>query len=928
MEQEITAQTSEQTKEKLGFIDKLSAFVDRNYTMIFAGIITAFIYFLASFMYGVYPFGNRYTAASYDLSAQICPFIEHVFDVFEGKSSLFYSYAIAGGADVCGTFLYFFISPFSLLFLLFGDGMVAHTSAIVIGLKLATIAIVGTWFAKKQFSAIPDYLCIIVGIVYAYCGYTFVSNTYINWMDFLIYLPFAIAAFIKFVQTGKFWTFSILVACCIYTCFSIACFSMFLAFPILVGYGLICVEKSQRKIFLTRLCVAFVVAIVMALPVLLPALAAYTSSGRTGGLFENFWYGFSFKSNGEISAFNKEYFLEKVTEAAYRKWSYIFSDTAFLALTVIWFIRTRLKTPFSKFMLLAGVITLIPVAFDEAMLLMNMGSYMSYALRFGFLNAVYLLGGACLGLDGICYTHAKAHDGTQLKCIPLFVQKTDEEENKTDEGKPNKKAIKMKDPICGSFPWLIVFAVIAVIAFFFLLWFITSNHFINFWNAVTDNSTILEGMDGFASSYAHSLGGFEVIIIPCIVVLVAFLLGALLIWRKQAGVKLISYFLVALVCTQVVFYNNQLVVGNSSTQHVDLGAFQTLSATLNEMNTDDEGKLEYFRIKDYGDELTATAPFTGETNSFSVFSSVIDADNFIIGELFGYEGNFKNTLKSAHNWGKGNRSDEFGDSFLGYKYILVREQDKKGFDENEIMKKYVSPLMVKNEQGEDVHLSSGEYYIYENEIVFPTAFKVEDGEYRFVKPNEGNSDYRASNQRALYEFLRGKTLEEMRGPTGSSSSSFVTPETARELSEYLWDEKAATNVDVGAGKIRAEVTASAGECLMLSFVASDGYRVFVNGKETQLVDNDLKFLCVQLEEGENVVEFVYKSPYGKHMLVGLLFAVLGLAAIYLLVEKTKAVEMFSTLISRLGIFVAVAVTVFFMLYPTVVSILKWLYYLL
>ena len=205
---------------------------------------------------------------------------------------------------------------------------------------------------------------------------------------------------------------------------------------------------------------------------------------------------------------------------------------------------------------------------------------------------------------------------------------------------------------------------------------------------------------------------------------------------------------------------------------------------------------------------------------------------------------------------------------------------------------------------------------------------MEDGEYRFEKPNEGNSDYRASNQRALYEFLRGKTLEEMRGPTGSSSSNFVTPETARELSEYLWNEKAATSVDVGAGKIRAEVTAEKGECLMLSFVASDGYRVYVNGKETELVDNDLKFLCVELEEGENVVEFVYKSPYGKHMLVGLLCAVLGMAAIVLLVEKTKAVEMFSTLISRLGIFVAGAVTAFFMVYTTVVSILKWLYYLL
>jgi uncharacterized membrane protein YfhO len=275
-------------------------------------------------VFGVYPFGDKYTAASYDLSAQICPFIEHVFDVFQGKSTLFYSYAIAGGADVMGTFLYFFISPFSVLFLIFGDGMVAHTSSIVIGLKLGTIAVAGTWFAKKVFDNIPDYLCIAVGVVYAYCGYTFVSNTYINWMDFLIYLPFTIAAFKRFTETGKFWVFAILMACCIYTCFSIACFSMFTVFPALVCYGLLCVKKGERRLFITRLCLAFVTAILLAMPVLLPALQAYLASGRTGSLFENFWYGGMLNDANEFVNFDKNKFMEKVSEATYRKFSYIF----------------------------------------------------------------------------------------------------------------------------------------------------------------------------------------------------------------------------------------------------------------------------------------------------------------------------------------------------------------------------------------------------------------------------------------------------------------------------------------------------------------------------------------------------------------------------------------------------------------------------
>ena len=225
MGQEIVAEHGEtQVNSKQSFLKKLGAFFDKNYALFFAPLLVIVAYMAALYSYGVYPFGNKYTAASYDLSAQICPFIEHFFDFINGRSSLFYSYAIAGGADVLGSLLYCFVSPFSFVFLLLGEGMVAHASSIVMALKLGTISVAGTWFAKKQFKGIPDYLCIAIGIVYTYGGYTFVANTYINWLDLLIYLPFAVGAFRHFVKTDSFWAFSILVACCIYTTFSIACF--------------------------------------------------------------------------------------------------------------------------------------------------------------------------------------------------------------------------------------------------------------------------------------------------------------------------------------------------------------------------------------------------------------------------------------------------------------------------------------------------------------------------------------------------------------------------------------------------------------------------------------------------------------------------------------------------------------------------------
>ena len=177
----------------------------KRYIILLCGFVMA-LYLALLVMCKIYPFGE-YSIASYDLSAQICPFIEHVFDALKGRSSLFYSHAIAGGADLFGSLAYFIVSPFSPLFLVFGEGMVAEAAVLVLGLKIVLLAFVGVWFAMTQFR-IHKLACACLGVLYAYCGYTFVANTYVNWLDILLYMPFVVWAFKRFVKTGKYWVFS------------------------------------------------------------------------------------------------------------------------------------------------------------------------------------------------------------------------------------------------------------------------------------------------------------------------------------------------------------------------------------------------------------------------------------------------------------------------------------------------------------------------------------------------------------------------------------------------------------------------------------------------------------------------------------------------------------------------------------------------
>ena len=99
-------------------------------------------------------------------------------------------------------------------------------------------------------------------------------------------------------------------------------------------------------------------------------------------------------------------------------------------------------------------------------------------------------------------------------------------------------------------------------------------------------------------------------------------------------------------------------------------------------------------------------------------------------------------------------------------------------------------------------------------------------------------------------------------------------------------------------------------------------QVTVNGKKATLEDNDLNFLCVALEEGENTVVFTYKSPYAKYALLGITGALFGLLLVLVATEKTKIFQKCESVVAWAGITLAVGLLTFYFLFPTAVWIFK------
>ena len=876
-------------------------------------------------IYGVYPFGKA-TVSSYDMSAQIAPFIEHFFDVIEGRASLFYSYAIAGGADVFGTLAYCCVSPFTFIFLFFGKGNVYYGTGIVLPLKIVCVAISALYYIRKRFPQIHPVMQFILALSYAFCGYLFVSNTYINWVDLLIYLPFVALGFKNLIDGAKKWAFAIPLALMIYTCFSIACFSLFLVFPIIVGYVIFVLDKSQGRKALVNAIWGLVLAIALALPILVPALRAFLVSGRKTGIFENLNASFS-------------------ETAIYKKTSYLFTDGVTLFFTLAYFVKNGLKSGKDKFLAFAGILLLVPVFIDESMNLLNFGSYMSYSLRFGFLNGFYFFFVAC-----------------------EFVKEFSSDLKATS----NDKVLLKNNLIFGS---VIVTLCIAILVGFVFLFDAFEKQTISKW---------------FASRFAHSEGGLEgtAIIFGCIALIALF--GGLLVNYKKISVHVLVASILILTCGQTTFYSASMVSGNLYTPT----KFEQIGVLTNYAKQIEKGN--YTRIKMNGDYLTSDMSLTLHTNAYSVFSSVIDNRNFVAPAFFNFGGNGKNQIRSYN--GK-----LIGDAILGNKYAIF--SDKSG-SANKYLTEVEGYDHLVDVNGNK--LDHGEYYLYEYKYALPHAYAVKNAKSSIdgtglhvdydnllkmlggeemgitlsefevtevLKDQTGGPVYRIKvylsvpgnyylvtnfDNVADIKYTRSVYKEEDAKPLSSNSEmslghtysnytskgatysayiksygepltkelvekscvAFVVPDSAIQ-SLYEMASQQTVEFYTEANLIYAKLNANNGEYLFLNYVSLPGHKAYVNGVETPIEDNLLNFMLIKLQEGENEVKIVYKSPYIALIGIG---ACLGLAIIgvYLLLEykARKVMNALEPIIYWAGMLLCALVVGFYFVMPTCVFVYK------
>lgn len=896
-----------------------------------APVISLALFFAFVAFCGIYPFGDR-MMASYDLLAQIVPYAEHFFDVIEGKSSLFYSFSIAGGADVFGTLAYCMVSPFSFLFFVMGKGNAVYTVPFILAAKIACISLSATFFIRKMFPKINVVVIPVLAVLYTYSGYFHVANTYINWLDFMIYLPLAIWGFRVFRKTGKYIWFSVFLACNIYACFSIACFSLLIIYLILFFYVVFCVKKQYRRNAITKICLSLILTVALALPIMLPSFMAYICSGRNTGLFSNL--------NKKLSA-----------DHLYYKFSYVLCDVVLFILSLFYVAFCDKKQPFNKFLLVAVALVLAPVCIDEICLLLNAGSYMSYSLRFGFLNSCLKLYIACLAVENAGNLKEAAFGKTGVKKNIVSVL-----------------TCALALIACG----LTLYVIDDLLtkgedSFLFTLPFMKEG------TALYDMFKEADFCRSFSSKFAHSLGGLEVIGILFIVFGVSVSVIAILNRFNVMNLRFAAATVAVIGLMQAGFACYHMVAGNRNT----MITYDRINEALDEIKKE-ESDLTQFRIKDYENRVTADAPFTLHYRAYSVFSSVTDDTNFGIKRFFDYDGNGINTIKTR-------RGNVFADALMGYKYA---------YSSGSIYPSYWERFA-----------ETDNFKVYKNKYVFPTAFYFPKGElnlkdcktdadrydelYKFLggegsltvrfKPDSVSFDesenvytvrIRASGVRGdrfvsvcfpddmKVEYCASGIFTESDKKTftspyktsttyssgGSATTTYtlkcsderfnkeliensmeyvvISEEKVGQLSETAHANAAKTTF--GADSVTCEFNASNDGYIFLNYVNIKGWSATVNGRKTELYKDDyLNFLIAETKAGESEVKFVYSSPYVKYILIGVF---VGALLAFAVIEAFRRYELIKSWLAKIADFSADALAVFVLgfgfIYPAVLFIVK------
>lgn len=321
---------------------------------------------LFAFVYKLYPLGAN-SLAWCDMNQQVIPLLLEFKDILRQKANFFLNMQNAGGMNFWGVFLFFLASPFSLLVAFVEKQDMFLFVNLFVGAKMACCAITASLFFKKQFSQIHWWLTSLLGVMYAFCGYTMLFYQNLVWLDVMYLFPVLLLS-VEMLCEQKNVTFYIIALSCMvavnfYLSYMVV---LFLLFFFGTYIFLRCPVENLKEIA-SRFLQGSIVAAFITGVIWLPALAQYNHSARSGSLFDSLTTG--------------RFFAD-----IYTTLPILFCSAIIFACLPFLFSPRQARSAKVKSYIVLFLLMLVPVVIEPINKMWHTGSYQAFPVRYGYIT--------------------------------------------------------------------------------------------------------------------------------------------------------------------------------------------------------------------------------------------------------------------------------------------------------------------------------------------------------------------------------------------------------------------------------------------------------------------------------------------------------------------------------------------------------------
>ena len=241
-------------------IKKLGAVLKKNWIW---SVLSFAIPFMGSVLIcaaaGIYPFGNN-CILHVDMYHQYCPFFMELQEKLSSGGSLLFSWNLGLGSDFVALYAYYLASPLNWLLILWPKGYVIEFMTLTIWIKIALAGLFFFIYLKEHFhllgkdgkyhanTVIP---ALVFSTAYAFSGFVATYSWNIMWMDSIALAPLIILGLEQLVKKNKPALYYVSLALSILCNFYI---SLIICIFLVIYFVLLFFEQKKGKIMA---CVRF-----------------------------------------------------------------------------------------------------------------------------------------------------------------------------------------------------------------------------------------------------------------------------------------------------------------------------------------------------------------------------------------------------------------------------------------------------------------------------------------------------------------------------------------------------------------------------------------------------------------------------------------------------------------------------------------------